>query len=204
MRPRITFVTVLVLAGLAALAIFPAARAQTSSGSGDAAAGFDIDPVHSSIIFGINHFGVSTFYGRINNPQGEFHIDPDNPAASSFQISAKTENVDTNSSDRDRHLKSGDFFDAKQFADITFRSTAVDRSSKNTYNVTGDLTLHGVTKSINIVIEHIGTKTTRRGTLAGFTTNFTIKRSDFGMVFMLGALGDDVTLMIGIEGIKKQ
>ena len=203
MGPRIALVTVLILAGLATLTIFPVAQAQTTSGSVDAVAEFDVDPVHSSVIFGINHFGVSTFYGRINNPQGDFQIDPANPAESSFQISAKTENVDTNSGDRDNHLKSGDFFDAKQFADITFRSTAVDRSGKNTYNVTGDLTLHGVTKSINIVIEHIGTKTTRRGTRSGFTANFTIKRSDFGMGFMLGALGDDVTLMIGIEGVKK-
>ena len=83
MKPRMAFVTVIVLAGLAALANFPAARAQTTSGSPDAAAGFDIDPVHSSIIFGINHLGVSTFYGRINSPSGEFHIDPANPAASS-------------------------------------------------------------------------------------------------------------------------
>ncbi len=203
MRPRIAFVTVLIVAGLATLAIFPAARAQSTGGSGDAAAWFDVDPVHSTIIFGINHLGVSTFYGRINNPTGEFHLDPANPAASSFKISAKTENVDTNSGDRDRHLKSGDFFDAKQFADITFRSTAVDRSGKSTYNVTGDLTLHGVTRPINIVVEHIGTKETRMGVRSGFSTNFTIKRSDFGMGFMLGMLGDEVTLMIGIEGVKK-
>ena len=95
-------------------------------------------------------------------------------------------------------------FDAPQFADITFRRTAVDRSSKTPSTVTCDLTLHGVTTSIPIVLAHIGPKTTRRGTRSGFTANFTIKRSDFGMGFMLGALGDDVTLMIGIEGIKKK
>jgi len=204
MRPRIAFVTALIVAGLAAVAIFPAAQAQTTQGSGDAAARFNVDPVHSNIIFGVNHLGVSTFYGRINNPTGEFHIDLANPAASSFEISAKAENVDTNSANRDKHLKTGDFFDAKQFPDITFRSTAIDRSGKRTYNVTGDLTLHGVTKPINIVIEHIGTKDTRMGTRSGFTANFTIKRSNFGMGYMVGALGDDVTLMIGIEGVKKK
>ncbi len=203
MKPRIAFVTGIIFAGLAALPIFPAARAQTTKGPGDAAAGFDIDPVHSNIIFSINHLGVSTFYGRINSPSGEFHIDAANPAASSFQISAKAENVDTNSANRDKHLKSGDFFDAKQFPELTFRSTAVSRTSKSTYAVTGDITVHGVTRSINVTIEHIGTKDTRMGTRSGFTTNFTIKRSDFGMGYMVGMLGDDVTLMIGIEGKKK-
>ncbi len=202
MKPRIAFVTVIILACLASVVSFPTARAQTAGGSADEAVWFEIDPVHSTIIFGINHFGVSTFYGRINSPRGEFHIDPANPAASSFQISAKTSNVDTNSGDRDRHLKSGDFFDAKQFPDITFRSTAVSRTSKSTYAVTGDITVHGVTRSINVTIEHIGTKDTRMGTRSGFTTNFTIKRSDFGMGYMVGMLGDDVTLMIGIEGKK--
>ncbi len=204
MKPRIAFVTLVMLACLATAALYPTARAQNTSSSADEAAWFAVDPVHSSIIFGINHLGVSTFYGLINSPTGEFHLSHRKPEASSFTISAKAENVDTKHKGRNDHLRGGDFFDAKQFPDITFKSTAVTRSSKTTFAVTGDLTLHGVTRPINIVIEHVGTKNTRMGHRSGFTANFTIKRSDFGMTYGLGgALGDEVTLMIGIEGIKK-
>ncbi len=204
MKPRIAFMTLVLLACLGTAALFPTARAQDTSASADEAAWFAVDPVHSTMIFGINHLGVSTFYGRINGPTGEFHLSHNEPAASSFDISAKAENVDTNHEGRNQHLKSGDFFDAKQFTDITFKSTAVSRSGKTTFAVTGDLTLHGVTRPINIVIEHIGTKETRMGVRSGFTANFTIKRGDFGMTYGLGGvLGDDVTLMIGIEGVKK-
>ncbi len=204
MKPRIAFVTLVMLACLATVALYPTARAQNTPASTDEDAWFAIDPVHSSIIFGINHLGVSTFYGRINNAAGEFHLSHGKPGASSFNISAKTQNIDTNNDGRNQHLKSGDFFDAKQFTDITFKSTAVSRSGKTTFAVTGDLTVHGVTRPINIVIEHIGTKETRMGVRSGFTANFTIKRSDFGMTYGLGGvLGDEVMLMIGIEGVKK-
>ncbi len=203
MKPRIAFATLVMLACLATAAVYPTARAQPASTPADEAAWFAVDPVHSSIIFSINHLGVSTFYGRINNPAGEFHVSLGDPGSSSFSISAKTQNIDTNNDGRNQHLRSGDFFDAKQFADITFKSTAVTRSGKATFAVTGNLTLHGVTKPINMVIEHIGTKKTRMGVRSGFTANFTIKRSDFGMSYMVGMIGDEVTLMIGIEGVKK-
>ncbi len=203
MKPRIAFVTLVMLACLATAALYPTARAQQTPATTDDDAWFAVDPVHSSVIFGINHLGVSTFYGRINGPTGEFHLSHGTPAASSFEISVKAENIDTGAKDRDRHLKTGDFFDARQFAEITFKSTAVTRTGKSTFAVTGDLTLHGVTRPIDIVIEHIGTKETRMGVRSGFTANLTIKRSDFGMSYMAGMLGDEVTLMIGIEGVKK-
>jgi len=203
MKSRIAFVTLAMLACLATAALYPTARAQDATTSADEAAWFAVDPVHSAMIFSINHLGVSIFYGRINNPTGAFRLNHGDPGASSFTISAKTENVDTNSANRDKHIKSSDFFDAKQFPDLTFKSTAVTRSGKTTFAVTGDLTMHGVTKPISIVIEHIGEKQTRMGYRSGFTTNFTIRRSDFGMGYMVGMLGDEVTLMIGIEGIKE-
>lgn len=203
MKPRTAFATLVLLACLGSAALFPTARAQSTAPPVDAAAWFDVDPVHSTIIFGIEHMEVSTFYGRFNGPTGEFHVSPGKPGASSFSLSVKTENVDTAAEGRDQHLKSGDFFDAKQFPEITFKSTAVTRSSKTSFAVTGDLTVHGVTRPVNVVIEYGGVKESRRGVKSGFTATFTIKRSDFGMDFMIGPLGDDVTLMIGIEGIKR-
>jgi len=203
MKPRIAFVTLVMLACLGAAALYPTARAQATNASADETAWFVVDPVHSTLIFAIDHMGLTTFYGRINSPTGEFQLNLSDPTASSFEISVKAEDIDTGADDRDKHLKSGDFFDAKQFPEITFKSTAVTRSGKATFAVTGNVTLHGITKPINAVIEHIGTKDTRGGTKSGFTAKFTIKRSDFGMTYGKGMIGDEVTLMIGIEGRKK-
>lgn len=203
MKPRIAFATLVLLACLGTAVFYPAARAQTAAPASGEAAWFNVDSVHSSIIFGVDHMGVTTFYGRINGPTGEFRFDLGTPAASSFAITAKAENIDTASSGRDQHLKSGDFFDARQFPEITFKSTSVSRSSKTTFAVTGDLTLHGITRPVNVVIEYGGVNETPRGVKSGFTANFTVRRSDFGMNYGLGMIGDEVTLMIGIEGNKK-
>ena len=203
MKIRTILVAVILLGGLAWLAMLPAAQAQPNPAAGGGANTFKVDPVHSTIIFGIGHMGVGYFYGRINGPTGEFHLDPDNPSNCSFEISAKAENVDTNNGRRDGHIKSADFINARQFPDITFKSTAVKKAGTSSYRVTGDMTVHGVTKSITIEIEHLGTRETRRGHLAGFKTTFTISRSAFGVDFMPQGLGDEVTLMVGIEGGKK-
>ena len=164
---------------------------------------YSVDPVHSTVIFRIKHFGVSYFYGRFNSPTGHFTFDPEKPAESSFEITVKTANVDTHSPRRDGHLKSGDFFNAKQFPEITFKSTSVKKGRGDTLHVTGDLGLHGQTRQITIDLHHVGSRDTRKGQLCGFETTFTIKRSDFGMTFMLEGVGDEVTLMIGLEGGKK-
>ncbi len=164
---------------------------------------YSVDPVHSTVIFRIKHFGVSYFYGRFNSPTGHFAFDPEKPAESSFEITVKTANVDTHSPRRDGHLKSGDFFNAKQFPENTFKSTSVKKGRGDTLHVTGDLGLHGQTRQITIDLHHVGSRDTRKGQLCGFETTFTIKRSDFGMTFMLEGVGDEVTLMIGLEGGKK-
>ncbi len=203
MKIRTILVAIILVGGLAWLAMLPAAQAQPNPAAGGGGDTFKVDPVHSTIIFGIGHMGVGYFYGRINGPVGEFHLDPDNPSNCSFEISAKAENVDTNNDGRNRHIKSADFLNAKQFPEISFKSTAVKRAGTNSYSVTGDLTAHGVTKSINIEIDHLGTRKTRRGHLAGFKTTFAISRSEFGVNYMPQGLGDEVTLMIGIEGGKK-
>ena len=203
MRTRTTLVLVALplagLAGLAALSPVP----QTETAAKGAAETFSVDQVHSTIIFRINHLGVSEFYGRINSPFGEFTLNPEDPGASSFNVQVKAQNVDTGSSRRDGHLKSADFFNAKQFPDITFKSKSVKKKSGNVYQVTGELTLHGVTKPITVDLEHIGTKNTRMGRRSGFHTTFSISRSEFGINYMPQGLGDEITIMIGIEGQKK-
>ena len=168
-----------------------------------AADDYGIDPVHSSVTFKIGHLGISSIYGRFNDVAGGFTLDADDAGKCLFGLSLKTEGVNTNNDKRDEHLRSPDFFNAKQFPSISFKSTSV-KAIKDGYEVTGDLTLHGVTKAVTFKL--MGGKKAEfpKGTSrTGFTTELTIKRSDFGMDKFTEMLSDDVVIGIGFEGTKK-
>src|SRR2546429_63677 len=124
------------------------------TGAAFAADTYKIDPVHGTVIYRISHFNISNAYGRFNNPTGAVMLDGGNP--SSFEFLIKTDDIDTANRKRDSDLKGPDFFDAKQFPAITFRSTAVKSTGDNKFDVAGDLTLHGVTKSITVPITKTG------------------------------------------------
>ncbi len=163
---------------------------------------FQIDPVHSSVIFKVKHMGVSWFYGRFNDITGEIGWNGDEPTGHSIKAEIKAASVDTNSADRDKHLRSNDFFDTANYPTISFVSKGAKKSGENRYEVSGDLTMHGVTKSITVMIDHVGTATAR-GKRIGIAAEFTVKRSDFGMTYGIdGPVGDEVTIFLGIEGIK--
>lgn len=165
---------------------------------------YKVDAVHSTALFRVKHLGVSYFYGRFNKMSGTFTYDKADPSKCAFEIKIKARSIDTNSNSRDKHLKSPDFFNVREFPDITFQSTIVTSTEKNQYEVTGDLTLHGVTKAITVPLEHIGSGSGMRGgRVAGFEGTFTIKRSDFGMNFMLDKLGDEVRITISFEGARE-
>jgi len=153
-----------------------------------------IDPVHSTALFKINHFGVSNFIGRFDELSGSVDWDESDPSKIAIAYDIKTESVDTNFAKRDQHVKSADFLDAKQFPDITFHSTSVKKSGDD-YAVDGDLTMHGVTKPISITV----TKTGEAGGHIGFWTVFTVKRSDYGVSFMPTKLGDSVEVTLSTE-----
>jgi polyisoprenoid-binding protein YceI len=201
MKPRGTLLTIALVA--AAVGLGALAEPQTRPDRREVATGarYQVDPVHSTVIFKIKHLGVSYFYGRFNGPTASFSFDPDDPAASSFEIVLKAENVDTGAKGRDDHLKSPDFFNAKQFPRISFKSTRV-RGSRDKLRVTGDLSMHGVTRPITLDMQYVGTGTHPRSgkKIAGFDASFTLKRSDFEIDYMLQGLGDEVTLMVGLEG----
>ena len=182
-----------------ALAALVAAAAATAR----AADTYTVDPVHSSISFKISHVGISYIHGRFNDVSGQFAIDKDDPAKSSFELSIKVESVDTNNPKRDEHLRSADYFNAKQFPAMTFQSTSV-KPVAGGYDVTGNLTLHGVTKPVSFALKG-GDKTVEfpKGMQRiGFTTNLTIKRSDFDMKASLDSLGDEIPIDIGVEAAK--
>lgn len=204
----------LVLSGIAAAAATAAvfglapmhapAPAAPSAASAAAAMTFTVDPVHSSIVFRVRHNDVAPFYGRFNMVDGEFAIDADNPASGHVNLTIDASTVDTHNDRRNGHLRSGDFFNVNQFPQITFRSTKIEGGQEGAYKITGDLTLHGVTKPVTIDVEK-SERTTDRGTSAGLAAEFTILRSDFDMTYGIdgNALGDEVTLLIGIEGGAK-
>lgn len=166
--------------------------------------GYKIDPVHTSAIFGVKHQSVSNFYGRFNKAEGTFNIDPADPSKSFVDITIDTGSVDTANGNRDKHLKSGDFFAATEFPSMTFKSKSFKKTGEGTYDVTGDLTIRGTTKEINATVTDTGRgKGMRGGEVAGFETKFNIKRSDYGVSFMVGpALGDDVMILFSAEGGK--
>lgn len=169
-----------------------------------AADALKVDPTHSFVTFRVQHLGVSHVWGRFDNPTGTIVIDDADPSKSKFEIEVKASSVDTGNEKRDGHLKNADFFNAKQFPAIAFKSTSVKSSGDNKFEVTGDLTLHGVTKPLTVTIERVGAgdKGGQFGYRAGFDTAFSIKRSDFGMTNMVGPVGDDVNLWISLEATK--
>lgn len=208
----------LALAGVGGLAIagvmaawstpsaLPAAAAMNAAAlAADPADAFKVDPVHSSVVFKIAHLNVSHFYGRFNKIDGSFNLNAAQPSASTLSISIETDSIDSNNGGRDNHLKSQDFFSAKEFPKISFEGKKFEKKDKG-FEVTGDLTLHGQTKPVTVMIEETGTGKGMKGeSIAGIASTFTIKRSDFGVGAKKfeGALGEEVTIMVGLEGAKK-
>jgi len=162
---------------------------------------YKVDPVHSFVIFRIKHMDVGHVYGRFNEPNGTINIDDADPSKSSFTLELATQKVDTGIQKRDDHLRSPDFFNAKQFPTIKFASKEVKKTDKG-YEVTGDLTLHGVTKPITFTMEQTGQGTMGPRQLIGFETTLELKRTDFGMKMMVGPAADDVRLIISLEAGK--
>src|SRR5450432_515138 len=165
---------------------------------------FKVDPVHSFVVFKISHLDIGYVWGEFNGPTGTIAIDDSDAAKSSVQVEVKSDSLFTNAAGRDKHLKGPDFFDAKQFPTISFKSTSVKKTADNTYEVTGDFTLHGVTKPLTVTLTKLGEgdKGAPMGYRGGFETNFSIKRSDFGMSAMIPMAGDEVKLMVDLEGTK--
>ena len=165
---------------------------------------FKVDPVHSAITFQIKHLGISYVQGRFNNAAGTITFDKKKPENSSTEISVKVADIDTFNTDRDKHLKSEEFFNAEKYPVISFGSETFKKVSEDIYEVGGRLTFHGVTRPLTVEVRHIGSGYDPWGGFrAGFETVFTIKRSDFGMTHMLGGVGDEVKLTVNIEGIRQ-
>jgi polyisoprenoid-binding protein YceI len=173
------------------------------AGSGRTAAEWSVDPVHSSVIFRAKHFNTAYFYGRFDDLHGTVNFDEASPGSSSLDLELKVDSVNTGSGKRNDHLKSPDFFNAAKFPTCTFKSKSFAKAGENTFDVAGDLTVHGVTKPITVKLEKTGQGSTQMGERIGFETVFTLKRSDFGITFMPDGIGDEIRLIISLEAQKK-
>ena len=169
-----------------------------------------IDPMHSEADFGIKHMAISTVHGSFHGLSGVITFDPANVAKSSVEATIPVDTVDTGVAPRDTDLKSPRFFDATKFPTMTFKSTSVHKAGEH-YDVTGDLTLHGVTKQVVLKLEEPGKEEIgmdKKSVHRGFTATTTINRQDFGLAFNGtlssgdAVLSDEVKIEIDIDAAK--
>jgi polyisoprenoid-binding protein YceI len=169
-----------------------------------AAENYVVDSAHTYILFRVTHLNVGHSYGRLNGATGAFLLDDTSPANSRIEMQVMAKDVDTYDAKRDKHLQSPDFFDVEQHPLITFKSTSVKQLETDLYEITGDLTLLGKTRPIKIRARQTGSGKDPWGNYRrGFETKFTIKRSEFGMDFLLDAVSDEVELTVSVEGIRQ-
>ncbi len=168
------------------------------------AAEYEIDPSHSFVEFRIQHLGYSWLYGRFNTITGAFHHDPNAPQDNKISLEIDTASIDTNHAKRDTHLRNEDFLDVKKFPKATFESTKFIGSAEEGI-LHGTLTLHGVSKPIEIKVKKLGEgKDPWGGYRAGFVGTFKLVRKEFGMSYQLGPNSEDMELELGIEGIRNK
>ncbi len=165
---------------------------------------YKIDPSHLSVAFIVNHLGFSNLIGRFNSAAGDLSFDKDAVEKSSVTMSIDAASVDTNFAKRDDHLRSPDFFNAKEFPKMTFKSTKIEKTGDKTGVLHGEFTLLGVTKPLvlNVTFNKDGVSAASKQETAGFSARGTLKRSDFGMKFGVPYIGDDIELLIDAEAIK--
>ena len=145
---------------------------------------WEIDPTHSEVLFSIRHAMITTVRGHFNVISGHLHIDEENPSNSWVDAQADPSSVNTRDERRDGHLKSPDFFDVAQYPTITFKSNNVQHVGGSNYKVTGDLTMHGVTKSVTFDADYAGQGKDAFGNQrAGISVKGKINREDWGLTW---------------------
>jgi polyisoprenoid-binding protein YceI len=190
------------IASAVTVAMFGAGQALAADPSGTYA--FDREGQHQFIQFRISHLGFSTLYGRFNDFDGSFEYDAENPEESSVQVTVDTGSVDSNHSERDKHLREEDFLYVSEYPEATFKSTSVEMEDEDTATVTGDLTLRGVTREIDLEMELINHGEDPWGNYRmGFEGTTTLTLENYGIDYDLGPQAEEVTLMLSVEGIRQ-
>lgn len=187
---------------LAALAL-----AATVSLPGVAAADdyvIDAEKAHAFVQFRIQHLGFSWLYGRFNEFDGRFTYDAKNPANNRAEVNIDVASIDSNHAERDKHLRSAEFLDVEKFPQARFVSTAYKDQGNGKGVLSGNLTLHGVTRPVTIEVERIGEGNDPWGGYrAGFFGTTTLTLADFGITRDLGPAAREVELILSVEGVRK-
>ncbi len=182
----------LVLAGLLGAAVSAQAAPVT----------YKLDPGHTMVLFSWNHFGYSNPVADLGLGDGTLVFDEQHPAQSSVEVTLPLANLDTHVPALDKHLKEADFFDADKYPTVTFKSTKVQPLGGHKFKVTGDLTVHGVTKPVvlDATLNKVGPHPMTKAQAIGFDATATLKRSDFGIGAYVPNVSDEIKIRITTEG----
>lgn len=172
---------------------------------------YNIDPDHSQMIFKVKHLGISTVTGRFDLFTGSYTFDNEDIANSKVEVEIVAGSINTNKKKRDDHLKSDEFLDVEKYPNITFTSKEIRKGSGESFQIVGDLTIHGVTKEVTLDGDYEGSVTDPWGNArSAFTASTEISRKDFGMTWnkVLEAggflVGDEIKITLEVEGIQKK
>lgn len=159
---------------------------------------YSVEPSHARVRFSVNHFGFTNYSGDFNKTSGTLILNPAKPTESKLDVTVATDSVTTPSDKLTGELKSADWLDAGKYPDITFKSTKVEKTGATTAKVTGDLTLHGVTKPVTLSAKFFGAGPNpfNKKLTTGFEVTGKIKRSEFGVTKYVPMVGDEVDLTI--------
>lgn len=172
---------------------------------------YDLDPAHSAAMFKVRHLMISNVKGEFTKLTGSVVYDPADPGNSSIEATIDATSINTREPQRDEHLKSADFLDVAKFPTITFKSKDIVPSGQGTFEVTGDLTIHGVTQEVALAVADVTPEAKdpwgflRRGA----TATVTINRKDYGLVYNAALetggvmVGEDVHITIDVEMVRK-
>lgn len=173
---------------------------------------YEIDPAHSNVQFIVRHLMVSNVRGTFSGVKGSVSYDPADPTTTTLEATIEVSSINTNDEKRDGHLKSPDFFDVAKYPTITFKGKRVEKIGDDEFKVTGDLTIHGVSKEVALTVHEVSqeAKDPWGGTRIGATVKGKIKRSDFGLTYNAALeaggvmIGDDVKIELDLEFVKAQ
>jgi polyisoprenoid-binding protein YceI len=207
-RSRSPFCALPVALGLVLAAAVPPAAAQEKAAPVSLAGTYQIDPAHSSVLFRIRHL-FTKVPGRFTAVSGTIQFDPGKPAATQVAVDIDATSITTDNAKRDGHLKSPDFFDVEKYPALAFKSTAVKMVDATHATMTGDLTMHGVTKPVTLAVELLGQAPGPRGDVrVGFAADGKLNRMDYGVAWNRALegggslLGDEVEISISVEAVK--
>ena len=159
---------------------------------------YTVEPHHTRVLFAVSHMGFTTWYGEFTQVSGSLTLTPKSVADSTFEIHIPTSTISTTNAKLDGELKSPQWLDTEKFPEIVFKAKQIERAGESSAKITGDLTLHGVTKpvTLDVTFNGAGTNPLDKKYTVGFEASGAIKRSDFGVNSYIPLIGDDVRLII--------